>query len=320
MRRLATAVLSATALVLTACASPAADNGDTDSGNARSKVTVGVIPIVDVAPIYLGKQKGFFSERGIDLTLESGQGGAAIVPGVVSGQFQFGFSNLTSLLIARDKGLDMKVVANGNASTGEDGKDFGAVVVRADSPIRTAKDLAGKTVSVNTLKNIGDSTVRASVQKAGGDPKSVRFVELAFPDMPAALQNRRVDAAWVVEPFLSIAKSQGARPVAWNFVDTAPDLTIAAYFTSAKVLADKPELVKNFTAAMNESLEYAQAHPDEAREAITTYTKITKDQVGSLTLPNWPTEVNRDSLETLADLATKDGLVSKQPDISALLP
>jgi NitT/TauT family transport system substrate-binding protein len=320
MRRLITAVLGATALILGACASPAADNGDADSGNAASKVTVGVIPIVDVAPIYLGKEKGFFSKRGIDLTLQSGQGGAAIVPGVVSGQFQFGFSNLTSLLIARDKGLDMKVVANGNASTGEDGKDFGAVVVRADSPIRTAKDLAGKTVSVNTLKNIGDSTVRASVQKAGGDPKAVRFVELAFPDMPAALQNKRIDAAWVVEPFLSIAKSQGARPVAWNFVDTAPDLTIAAYFTSAKVLADKPELVKNFTDAMNESLEYAQAHPDEARQAITTYTKITKDQVGSLTLPKWPTEVNRESVETLADLATQDGLVSKQPDVSALLP
>jgi NitT/TauT family transport system substrate-binding protein len=320
MRSLFTAVLAATAISLTACASPGAGGGDTGSGGATEKVTVGVIPIVDVAPIYLGKEKGFFSKRGIELQLESGQGGAAIVPGVVSGQFQFGFSNVTSLLVARDKGIDLKIVANGNSSTGQEGRDFGAVVVRADSPIRTAKDLEGKTVSVNTLKNIGDSTVRASVRKAGGDPKAVRFVELAFPDMPAALENRRVDAAWVVEPFLTVAKSQGARAVAWNFVDTAPDLTVAAYFTSAKQLDQKSDLVKRFSEAMNESLEYARAHEDEVRQVITTYTRITKDQVGSLTLPEWPTKVNNASVDTLADLAVQDGLVSKQPDVSALLP
>jgi len=72
MRRLMTAVLAAGGLALAACASPGAQNGGGEDA-AAEKVTVGVIPIV----IYLGKEKGFFSERGIDLQLESGQGGAA---------------------------------------------------------------------------------------------------------------------------------------------------------------------------------------------------------------------------------------------------
>jgi len=72
---------------------------------------------------------------------------------------QFGFSNTTSLLLANSQGLPLKVVAAGVSSTGEDGKDFGAVIVKADSPIRSAKDLAGKRVAVNTLKNI--NTTRA---------------------------------------------------------------------------------------------------------------------------------------------------------------
>jgi ABC-type nitrate/sulfonate/bicarbonate transport system substrate-binding protein len=165
-------------------------------------------PIVDVAPIYLGKQKGFFSNRNIELTLETGQGGAAIVPGVVSGQFQFGFSNVTSLLIARERGLPLKVVSNGVASTGKDKADYSGVVTRDDS-IKTAADLEGKRVAVNTLKNIGDSTIRASVRKAGGDPSWIKFVELPFPDMPAALEAGRVDAIWVVEPFLSAAVGAG---------------------------------------------------------------------------------------------------------------
>src|SRR5262245_54208148 len=82
-----------------ACGSSATPAKPAPSGQA-DKVSAGVIAIVDVAPIYLGKEKGFFSSRRIDLALSTSQGGAAIVPGVVSGQFQIGFSNVTSLLLA----------------------------------------------------------------------------------------------------------------------------------------------------------------------------------------------------------------------------
>lgn len=308
-------------LVLGGCASPVAGgNGTPGTSGSTTAVSLGVVPVIDVAPIYLGKEKGFFAKRGIDLRLETGQGGAAILPGVMSGQLTFGFSNMTSLLVARDKGLDVKVVANGTSSTGKAGGDFGAVVVRGDSPVQSAKDLAGRSVAVNTLKNIGDTTVRASVRKAGGDPAAVRFTELGFPDMPAALAKGNVDAAWVVEPFLTMAKNQGARVVAWNFVDTAPKLTVAAYFTSAKLRTEQPDLVKRFAEAAKESATYAQEHPDEARQAITSYTKITKEQVAGLTLPDWPAEVNRESVATLAELAPQDGLVTGKPDLTALLP
>lgn len=119
------------------------------------KVNAGVIAIVDTAPIHLGKAKGFFKEQNIDLTITPVAGGAASISGAVSGQFQFAFANTTSLLTAKQQGLDVKVVANGVSSTGEQGKDFSAVLVKPDSPIKTAKDLAGKKISVNQLKNIG---------------------------------------------------------------------------------------------------------------------------------------------------------------------
>jgi NitT/TauT family transport system substrate-binding protein len=304
-------------LVAAGCGSSDDEPGEASGG--AQQVKVGIIPILDVAPIYLGKEKGFFTSRNIELTLESGQGGAAIVPGVVSGQFQFGFSNVTSLLIAQSRGLPLKVVSNGVASTGKDKADFGGVVTRDDS-IKTAADLAGKRVAVNTLKNIGDSTIRASVRKAGGDPSSIKFVELAFPDMPAALQADRVDAIWVVEPFLSTSLGEGGRLVASNYVDTAPDLTVAVYFTSEQLTKDDPDLVKRFTEAMTESLAYADSHPDEARQVLTTYTQIDEAVIQKLTLPKWPPEINRESVETLATLAVQDGLITEQPDLAALLP
>ncbi|TYB68961.1 PhnD/SsuA/transferrin family substrate-binding protein [Nonomuraea sp. PA05] len=312
---------AASVLMLAACGggqTPAP--AGTSAAAGTTPVKVSVIPILDVAPIYLGDQQGFFKEEGLKLELVTAQGGAAIVPAVVSGQVDFGFSNFTSLIVAASKGLPLKVVAPGAASTGEQDKDFGGVVVKAGSPIKTAKDLAGKRVAVNTLNNINDTTVRASIRAAGGDAKNVSFTELAFPDMLAALDKGNVDAVQVVEPFLATAKKNGDRVIASNYVDTAPNLAIAGYFTSQQTAAAKADLVKRFSAAMQKSLKYATENPDAVRKVLGTYTKIDPALTESLTLPTYPAEVDAASLETLSKLALQDGLIDKAPDLAGLRP
>ena len=321
MRRLFTGIALAALLATTAACGSSGGSSDPAAGDGVDKVKVGVIPIVDVAPIYLGQQKGFFANRKIELTMEAGQGGAAIVPGVVSGQFQFGFSNFTSLLLAQTKNVPIRTVAAGVASVGEQGKDYSGVMVAKDSPIRTAADLAGKKISVNTLKNIGDTTVRESVRKAGGDPKGINFVEMPFANMPAALAGAQVDAAWVVEPQLAEVKAAGGRLIASNYVDAAPNLSVAGYFTSTKLQAENADLVKRFTDAINESLQYADTHPDEVRAVLGSYTKIDEKTRAALVLPKWPTEINTASIETLAKLGAQDGIfASSTPDVAKLLP
>ncbi|PSM45231.1 nitrate ABC transporter substrate-binding protein [Streptomyces dioscori] len=296
-----------------------ADGSSSSSGNKTTQVKVGIIPIVDVAPLYLGQKKGFFGSRGIELNMVSAQGGAAIIPGVVSGQFQFGFSNTTSLMVAQVKGVPVRSVVNGAASNGKVGGDVTGVGVSKDSPIKSAEDLAGHTVAVNTLQNIGDTTVRESVRAAGGDPSEVEFVEIPFDQMPAALDDGRVDAAWMGEPAMTIAKAQGARVVASPFAETDPKLTVATYFTSAELAKRDPGLVKRFAEAMTESLRYATDHPDEARQVLTTYTKIDGDVLAKLTLPGWPASVDMASLEKLAVLGERDGLFGdKKPDLEVL--
>ncbi len=326
MRRPFLALLTAVPLVLTARGGGSEDTaGSTGSGGASgapetTQVTVGVIPIVDVAPIYLGDEQGFFEERGLELELVQAQGGAAIVPAVLSGEYQFGFSNVTSLLLAKGRKLPLKVVAAGNSTTGDPEDDIGALLVPADSPIQTPADLDGKTVAINTAKNISDTVVRESARKAGGDPASIRFTELGFPDMPAALAGERVDAAFVLEPFKSVALEAGAREISAPYADTAEDLLIAAYFTSEQTLAQDPELVERFTAAMNESLEYAAANEEEARQVLTTYTKIDPALIPELTLPTWSTDIDASRMEQLADLALEDGLVTEAVPVEDLLP
>src|SRR4051794_39992558 len=301
-------ILATVAVLSTLLASAACTSDDTKDEPAKVKVDVGVIAIIDVAPIYLGKQMGFFSKRGIDLNLVQEQGGGPIVKSVLAGKYQFGFSNVTSLMAAQSGGAPLKAVASGVASTGRPGRDFSAVVVMDGSPIRSAKDLAGKKIAVNTLKNLGDTTVRQSVRLAGGDADHIRFEAMPFGEMPAALQGRRGDAARGGEPQLSEAPTQGGPGGGSNYVDTAPDLTVALYFTSRPLIAKDPALVTHFTAAVRESLQYAAGHPEEVRDIVGTYTKINDTVRIGMILPSWPDDINRASLEKVARLGRQDGI------------
>lgn len=322
MRRiLAAAAVLATLFAAAACSSDTkGDKADKAGKPAGTKVDVGVVAIIDVAPIYLGKAKGFFRKRGIDLNLVQEQGGAPIVKGVLAGRYQFGFSNVTSLMAAQADGAPLKAVASGVASTGRAGRDFSAIVVRDDGRIRSARDLAGKTVAVNTLKNLGDTTVRQSVRKAGGDPTRLKFAAMPFPAMPGALQSKKVDAIWVVEPQLSQAMTMGLSVLSSNFVDTAPDLTVALYFTSRDTIAASPQLVTGFTGAIKESLAYADDHPEEVRDVVGTYTPINDTVRIGMILPDWPQDINRASLDQVARLGEQDGIFKKQPALDDLLP
>ncbi|MFF4884667.1 ABC transporter substrate-binding protein [Streptomyces nigra] len=322
MRRLS-AGLTAGALLLVATACGSSGDEPSKGGGSSGGVTtvkVGLIPIVDVAPLYLGQKKGFFKEQSLELEFTTAQGGAAIVPGVASGQFQFGFSNVTSLMVAQSNGVPVKAVANGIASTGEPGEDFGALMVKKGSPLKSPEELEGRKVAINTLKNINETAVRASVRSAGGDPDEVEFVELPFDQMPAALDKGQIDAAMVVEPATATIKNQDGVEIASPLVDVAPDLTVALYFTSKQYAERNPEVVEKFQKAAAQSLAYADAHPDEARETITTYTKIPADVLAKVTLPKWPAEPNRASIEALMKLGRSDGLFKTDPNLDELLP
>jgi NitT/TauT family transport system substrate-binding protein len=305
-------LFAAAAFALGILAQPAA--------HAQEKITVGVIPIADVAPIYLGVSKGFFKEQGLDVAIESGAGGAALIPGVASRSYQFAFSNVVSIMIARDKGLDLKVVTNGVSTTGSKTNDYAAMVARGDSPIKTAKDMSGQRVSTNTLGNIADTAVRAAVEKAGGTPSTIKFSEIAFPNALPALEGNQVDVVYLVEPFLSPALAKGHRVVSYLYAELDPNMDISSYFTTAEFARSNPETVRKFQAAMNKSLDYADKNPNEVRAIVATYTKIPPAVLAKMVLPKFRVAINRDGLKLIGAAAHKYGAVSAEPKLDSLLP
>jgi NitT/TauT family transport system substrate-binding protein len=321
VRRTSMTLLVMSALVLCGCGGGGDTTGEAATGSSGSTagelttVSVGAIPIVDVAPLYLGVKQGIFADHGLKVEPFLAQGGAAIVPAVVTGQSQFGFSNITSLLQAEARGVPLALVAPGPGATGDPAADFAAVIVTADSPVQDAADLAGRTVAINSINNISDTVVRETVRQAGGDPKTIKFVELPFPNMVAAVADGSVDAAFTVEPFATVGKSQGMRAVASPYTQTDANLTVAGYFTSDQYAAENPDIVKAFAEAMVEAQQYATDHSDEARAVLDSYTQIDPAVAADLTLPRYQTEINRDAVAKLLELGVGDGIIPDGVDL-----
>jgi NitT/TauT family transport system substrate-binding protein len=297
------------------------DDGDGGGGGDGGPTTlrVGVIPIADVAPLYLGMKKGFFEEEQLTLKPQLAEGGAAITPAVVSGDFQIGFSNTISLLIAASQDLPVQIISQGVLAGKTEEDAWADLLVLKDGPIKEPQDLEGKTIAVNTLKNICEVTIKASLEKEGVAVDKLEFAEVPFPDMNAALEAGRVDGACVVEPFVSQGKAGEARGIDPFYVRTAPDLTVATYFTSSQYAQENGDVVDRFVEAMNRSLTYAESHPDEVRQVLLEYTEIPPEAAEQIKLPIWRPDLNEPTIELLSELSLKYGLIEEQPDLDELI-
>jgi NitT/TauT family transport system substrate-binding protein len=316
-RGLIAPAIALVALVVAACGGGGGGGGG--SSNGPTTLKVGVIPIADVAPLYVGIKQGFFKEENLDVKPQLAEGGATITAQTVSGDLQVGFSNVTSLIIASSKKLPVQIVSSGVKGAESEEGAWDAVLTKKGSPITDPKALEGKTVSVNNLNNVGPLTINNAMEKAGADYSKVKYVEVPFPDANAAVDGGRVDAAWVVEPFVSQGAAQGANEVLHPFEQMAPNFEVATYFVTKQYAAQNKDVVDRFVRAIDKSLQYAQSHPDAVRQVVPTYTKIPKDVAAKMRLPTWSPDLNRPTIQQTADLALKYGFIADKPNLDDLI-
>src|SRR5207244_5127165 len=100
-------------------------------------------------PFYYGKDRGFYQDEGIDLTINEGRGSANTVQVVAAGSDTFGLADSSSLILTASKGADVKSVLSLLNSTGF------SVFSLAESGIKTPKDLEGRTVAVTPGDPLG---------------------------------------------------------------------------------------------------------------------------------------------------------------------
>lgn len=281
---------------------------------------VGVLSVVDVAALYLGIQRGFFKQERLEVEPVTTRSGATIIPAVVTGDDQIGFSNFISLILATARGIPLQAIMAGSQASNGTAHEPGAVMVVAKSPIRTYKDLEGKTIAVNSLNNLGDTTIRVVLDRHGVDLSKVKFIEIPFPEMTPALRASRIDAVWVNEPYQTFALNDGDRILFKNYEEYDPKLTIAVYFTTRQYAEQHPDIIARFSRAMAKSMNFAATHPSDVRSILLTYTELEPKLAGSISINGWGTTINLASIERLQAAMVRFGQLPAPIDLKLLVP
>lgn len=276
-------------------------------------LTIGDVLGTPAAFAQFAVDKGFFAEQGLDVTIQPNPGGAANIPGVEAGDFQIAGSNIVSMLLARSQGLEVKMVSAGTFGTDDPETDFALVLVPDDSDIQGPEDLNGRSVAVNTLANIAEVTVRASLENAGAEHEDIEFVEMGFPDMvPAALEGR-VDAVFAIEPFMSIGLSQGMRGIIAPYAGTQPNLAVGSYFSSDSYIAENPDVIDRFIEAVSAAGAYVAENPDEFRQALVDIAGLDPEVAEAVNIPPWGGPIDVESVQLIGDFMVQFGLLEEVP-------
>lgn len=175
-----------------------------------TKITMGYTPASIFAPVFIAKEKGYFAEQGLDVTLKPLPGGSDMVALTATGEFDAAISGAgPAFWNAMSAGLPLTVIAPGHA----EGNPVATPLMISKSAcesgaITSVADLKGKKVSVNA-RGATEYWLSQALGTAGLTLDDIDLQTLPFPDAVAALGSGAIDAAMVGEPLATSAEQQG---------------------------------------------------------------------------------------------------------------
>ena len=234
---------------------------------------VATTPIDVGAEVLYANDMGFFKKHGLTVDVQFIDNGAAIAAAVASGAIDIAQGNVVTLATAHDKGLPFVVVAP--AALYSSTAPTSALIVAKNSPLKSAKDLNGKTIGITGVKNITHISTMQWIDANGGDSTSVKFIELKFSEMAPAVASGRIDAGVTAEPDLSVATQSGdARILAPVYSAIAPTFIIGAWFATSDWVKAHPDVVTRYVAAIDEAGAWANKNQTASAKILEKYTKI----------------------------------------------
>lgn len=288
-----------------AAAAAVATTGTAARAQTGPVLRVAAVPIDVGALSYFADQQGFFKKHGLNVEIITGANGPAIAAAVVGGSMDIGDGNTTTLALAHERGVPFVLIAPSGAYSTK--APTGQLVVLKTSPINSAKDLAGKTIGLATIRNISEVASRAWLEKNGVSGDSVHFLELPFIQMSAALQTNRIDAAMIEEPTLASVLATNGRVLAQPYDAIAPEWIEGGYFCTLDFAKAHPDVVKRFSDAMAEAAGWANANHPATLAMLETYSKSKIDP--NITRIFYPERVKASLLQPLIDASAKYGVL-----------
>lgn len=240
------------------------------TASAEDKVTLRYMPSHGgISAHELAAALGYFDNTGITMkNVGYASGGPESLFALASGSIEVGSAATPAVINA---------IASGNKfvaaypTNGIDDETKSIFYVREDSPIKSVKDLAGKSIAINTLGAHLDYTLREALHQANLPERAARPVVVPGPQLEQTLRSGQVDVAafgyWQTT-FEGAARSKGGlRPV---FNDTEVLGPIAGGFTvlSADFVKQHPQAARDFVIQSARALDFSREHPEKTREIL----------------------------------------------------
>lgn len=251
----------------------------------------------------MASERGLFKNAGLDVAV-------TIVPpnqmttGVLGGSLDVGLANTGAILLAHVHALPIYLVAP--AAVYSQRQPISYIVVAAGSSIRTAKDLAGKTIGVFAIHDMASTALLQWLDVNGADSKSVHMVEVPPLSAGIAVTTGRIDAAILNEPHVSDAKGT-LRPIGLTYSMVAGGKP----FQTTGVVVNKPwadanlPLVRRLAGVVRESAQWANRNPDQAATLISKLMKIELDVVKAIPRVQWGESPSPALVQPVIDVMAK---------------
>ncbi|WP_410644041.1 ABC transporter substrate-binding protein [Amycolatopsis sp. lyj-346] len=312
-RRLA--VLALVVVLLAGCSQvkgSSAGTGDVEKPSIR----VAILTTVDLAPLWLAQEGGYFKAEGLDVQTDVGSSGQETLSRMTSGQADLALSTYTLFFLAKSSGAaDVKLVSDGTSASPRSNE----IVTVPNSPVKTVKDLEGRRIAISSKNAASDVLTRSVMRDHGVDPGKVQWVPMPLPEMSAALAQGRIDAAYQPEPFLTqAARTAGAYPVVDAASGSTQNFPLTGYGATAKWVQDHPKTLRAFQRAM---LSATRAAVDRARvePLVVRHARVDQDIASLMVMPAFGSTLDARRIQRVPDLLQQLGVVQTKIDAASMI-
>jgi NitT/TauT family transport system substrate-binding protein len=254
---------------------------------------------------------GFFKQADVSVQLVTLPNSGSIAAAVAGGSLDVGLANPVSLANAIEQGLPFVAIAAGALFS--ERKPQALLLVPLSSPVQSAKDLEGKTVGLIEIRGITQTAMKSWLVKNGADPSLVHYAEMPFPAMGPAMQQNRIDAAFISEPAL-VALRSTTRPIGDPYSAIASEWYLNLWFTTKSWLAANPATAHRFVQAIQKSAPWVNAHPVETGAVLQKYVAIPDDVMTRVVRSQFAGDFQVSRIQPVLDVAARDGAIKRPLD------
>jgi NitT/TauT family transport system substrate-binding protein len=268
------------------------------------------VPNDDVSPLLYAREAGLFRRAGLEIQVYPSTSGAVIAAAVAGGSYDIGLASMMALVTGHARGLPFMMIAP--SLLYQAGSPAGLQLVPKDSPIQNGRDLAGKLLSVAAIRDINWVSTRVWLDSLGVDSSTVRFVELPQSAVLAALDQKRIDSAFVLIPTLDTALASGKyRSIGDPLAAVARRWMVAAWFTTGAYATKNRDVVLRFSQVMHAATVYANNHFAETAPLIASFVGVDTAAVLQMKRVSCAEYLDGRDFQPAIDAAAKYGVIER---------